>query len=63
MAILRAEYAWLPVVPGMLGAGMLFYASTLLIREARRAADSTLNEMGYVRRVVARKTESPKGPL
>jgi hypothetical protein len=63
MAIVRAGYAWVPVVPGMLGAGMLFYASTLLIREARRAADSTLNEMAYVRRVIARKTASPKGPL
>ena len=63
MAILVAGHGWVPVVPGLLGAGMLFYASTLLVREARRAADSTLNEMGYVRRVVARKTESMKGPL
>ena len=62
MAILRAGHAWVPVFPGLLGAGMLFYASTLLIREARRAADASLNEMGMCA-CVARKTEGMKGPL
>jgi hypothetical protein len=56
VALLRADFAWLPVALGLLGAVALLYASLLLIREARLAVDSTLHEMTYVRRVVARKT-------
>ena len=56
VAVLRAATFWLPVGLGLCGAGALFYASVLLVREARLAVDSTLHEMNYVRRVVARKT-------
>ena len=56
VALLRAATFWLPVGLGLFGAGALFYASLLLVREARLAVDSTLHEMSYVRRVVARKT-------
>ena len=56
VALLRSEIAWLPVALGLLGACALLYASTLLVREARLAVDSTLHEMTYVRKVVARKT-------
>jgi Protein of unknown function (DUF2721) len=56
VALLRAATFWLPVGLGLFGAGALFYASLLLVREARLAVDSTLHEMSYVRTVVARKT-------
>jgi Protein of unknown function (DUF2721) len=56
VALLRSEIAWLPVALGLFGACALLYASTLLVREARLAVDSTLHEMTYVRKVVARKT-------
>jgi hypothetical protein len=55
-ALVQWRTAWLPVVLGLIGVCALFYASTLLVREVRLAADSTLNEMNYVRRVMARKT-------
>ena len=56
VALLRSGTAWLPVGLGLCGAIALLYASTLLVREARLAADSTLHEMKYVRTVVDRKT-------
>jgi hypothetical protein len=56
IALLRADLPWLPVGLGLLGATALFYASTLLVREARLAVDSTVHEMNYVRTVVSRKT-------
>jgi hypothetical protein len=56
VAVLRAGSAWLPVGLGLCGAGALFYASMLLVREARLAVHSTLHEMTYVRAIVARKT-------
>jgi Protein of unknown function (DUF2721) len=56
VALLRSGTAWLPVALGLCGAVALFYASTLLIREARLAVDSTLHEMKYVRKVVDHKT-------
>ena len=56
VALFQASLAWVPVTFGLFGAGALFYASLLLVREARLAVDSTLHEMNYVRKVVARKT-------
>jgi hypothetical protein len=56
VALLRANTEWIPVALGLFGALALFYASTLLIREARLAVDSSLHEMTYVRKVVSRKT-------
>ena len=55
-AVLQWRTAWLPVLLGLVGVCALFYASVLLMREVRLAAGSTLNEMNYVRRVMARKT-------
>ena len=64
-AVLGWKTAWLPVVLGLCGAAALFYASMLLVREARLAAGSTLNEMNYVRKLVARRSVAwdMKGPL
>lgn len=47
---------WLPLVLGFGGASALFYASVLLVLEARLAVTSTLDEMKYVGKLVARKT-------
>jgi hypothetical protein len=47
---------WVPVVIGLCGAGSLFLAALLLIREARIAVRSTLVEVEYVKRVIARRT-------
>ena len=55
VALVRANTAWVPVALGLCGALALFYASTLLIREARLAVDSTLHEMKYVRKAATRK--------
>jgi hypothetical protein len=55
-AVVQWRTAWLPVLLGLVGVCALFYASVLLMREVRLAAGSTLNEMNYVRRVMARKT-------
>jgi HAMP domain-containing protein len=48
-----------PVLLGLLGAGALFFGSVYLVREARTAVSSTLREMEYIARVVARKTGVP----
>ena len=56
IALVRADISWIPVGLGLFGAGSLFWACTLLVREARLAVDSTLHEMGYVRNIVVRKT-------
>lgn len=61
---LTASVRWgegvIPVVFGMAGAGLLLYASTLLVRETRVAVRSTLVEIGYTRRVVDRVTRPPE---
>jgi Protein of unknown function (DUF2721) len=56
VAVVAWKTAWLPVMLGLCGACALFYASTLLVREARVAAKSTLDEMNYVRRLVSRRS-------
>ena len=48
---------WLPLVLGFGGAASLFYSSILLVFEARLAVTSTLDEMAYVGKLVARKTK------
>ncbi|HJW34055.1 MAG TPA: DUF2721 domain-containing protein [Holophagaceae bacterium] len=52
--ILRGVPAWLPVGLGILGAGALLHASFLLIREARSAVSSTLQEMEVLEQVLGR---------
>ena len=41
------DYSWLPITLGMLGTGGLLWATGLLVREARLAIASTLEEMRY----------------
>ncbi len=54
LAALGWSYGWIPVVTGMAGASALLGGSLLLVREARLAIGSTLNEMEYLRAVVDR---------
>jgi hypothetical protein len=44
VSALRVEVDWLPVSLALVGAGALLYASALLVREARLAVISTLEE-------------------
>jgi len=44
---LTLDYAWIPISLGMLGTGGLLWATGLLVREARLAISSTLEEMAY----------------
>jgi hypothetical protein len=46
---------WIPIALGLIGATMMLYGSTILVREARVAVGSTLNELKYVQRLVERK--------
>jgi hypothetical protein len=46
------EYAALPITLGMLGTGGLLWATSLLVREARLAIASTLEEMAYANEVL-----------
>ncbi|MBI4911994.1 MAG: DUF2721 domain-containing protein [Acidobacteria bacterium] len=52
VALLSWRYGWIPVALGMLGAGALFHASLLLVREGRLAVKSTLDEMDHLRSVL-----------
>jgi len=44
---LGLDYAWIPISLGMLGTGGLLWATALLVREARLAISSTLEEMAH----------------
>jgi hypothetical protein len=48
------DYAWIPITLGMLGTGGLLWATGLLVREARLAISSTLEEMAYAGAVLER---------
>jgi hypothetical protein len=61
-AVARGWFSWLPVGLGLTGAGALFVGAVLLIREARLAVKSTLAEMEFVKRMVARRTGEPVPP-
>ncbi len=54
--ILRGVPAWIPISLGILGAGALLHASLLLIREARSAVSSTLQEMAALEQLLDRST-------
>jgi Protein of unknown function (DUF2721) len=54
VALFRWAYSWVPVLFGLFGASALLYASLLLVREARLAVGSTLQEMAYLKELVAR---------
>ncbi|MGL4464252.1 MAG: DUF2721 domain-containing protein [Planctomycetia bacterium] len=53
---------WVPVVLALAGAASLLSASLFLVREAWLAVGSTLHELAYTRRVVARYTDRFDGP-
>lgn len=45
------RYTWVPILLGMIGAGLLFYASVLLIAESRIALSAVNDEMDFVVRL------------
>ena len=49
VALLQWQYSSLPVVLGFAGACALLYSSLLLVREARLAVHSTLQEVSFAR--------------
>lgn len=55
-------FVWAPVGLGLLGACTMLAAGGLLIRDARLATRSTLAEMAYIHRMVARRTGEPLPP-
>lgn len=48
IALLGNHLAWLPLIVGFIGAGLLFSASVHLIFESRLALATTIAEMDYV---------------
>ncbi len=54
-ALFEWRYGWVAVVLGLLGAGALLWASLLLVREARLAVGSTLQELECAHEAVSRK--------
>lgn len=58
-AVASGWFAWVPVAFGLLGATALFVGAILLIREARFAVRSTLSELEFIKRMVARRTGAP----
>ena len=51
VAFARVDAAWIPLLLGMVGVGLLLNASVLLIFESRIALASTYSEMDYIRRI------------
>jgi hypothetical protein len=54
VVLLQWEYSSLPVLLGFAGACALLYGSLLLVREARLAVRSTLQEVSFARKAVLR---------
>lgn len=52
LTLLGFGYAIVPIALGMLGTGGLLWATSLLVREARLAIASTLEEMAYATEVL-----------
>lgn len=66
VAIVQWRYAEIPVVSGLAGACALLYAALLLVREARLAVRSTLQETSIAREAVFERGEEriePEIPL
>ena len=57
VALLQWAYTWLPVVSGFAGSCALLYGSLLLVREARLAVRSTLQEVSLAREAVINRGE------
>lgn len=54
IALSGMHFAWIPLVLGFIGAGLLFNASALLIIESRIALSATFAEMDYVAAIARR---------
>ena len=52
---LQWAYGWVPVISGLIGATALLWGRLLLVREARLAIGSTLQELDFLGREVGRK--------
>jgi len=61
VSALGGSHQWLPVTLGLSGALALLYGSLMLLREARLAVGSTLQEMAYVRHVMGAVGRPPGG--
>lgn len=59
VSAIGGSHQWLPVSLGLGGALALLYGSLMLLREARLAVGSTLQEMAYVRHVMGRTEKAP----
>jgi hypothetical protein len=57
VALLQWQYSFLPVGVGFTGACALLYASLLLVREARLAVRSTLQEVAFAREAALSRCE------
>ena len=51
VAFARLDAAWIPLLLGVIGVGLLLNASVLLIIETRIALASTYSEMDYIRKI------------
>jgi hypothetical protein len=60
--ISKAQYTWIPVVLGILGALLLFYASILLIKESKIAISAVNQEMDSAIRFVHTKFPGISSP-
>lgn len=56
---LQWAYGWVPVITGLAGAFLLLWGSLLLVREARLAIGSTLQELDFLGKEVARERTDP----
>lgn len=52
-AVLQWHFGWLAIASGLFGACGLFWGTLLLVREARLAVRSTLQEMDYLRAMIS----------
>lgn len=59
-AVLSWEHAWVPILLGLLGSVALLYGSLLLVREARLAVGSTLQELDFVQGRLGQPKGRPK---
>ena len=55
IALLSLSFAWIPLLLGFIGAGLLFSASILLIVESRIAIRALYAEMDYIAHLVQRR--------
>jgi hypothetical protein len=62
VALLQWQYSALPIVVGFAGACALLYGSLLLIREARLAVRSTLQEVSFAREAALASSEQRLKP-